>query len=645
MKTSHTLRALSLSTAAIAVLAAVIEAAASNVPPPVVVKAPPAVASTSGVGLKKGLEMMATRRPAEAGDLPRNAKANSGVVGELDAGVMSASEVSLTLADGNIITARLQRVSSDSKHNAQTWLGTFDDSPGSVLVMSKAAGTVSGYANYDGQTLEILPGAAGKHVLFAVDSSKLPKSDGVIKFDSSGGNVLTTTGTSDAGTSTTLAAGSTVVQDLLVVYTAAAANTWGKATLEGMIQSAVQSANQAYVNSQVGINLNLVGLQQVAMTESGSGMQATLSSLKSNGEVRSLRDNLAADMVVLVSQDADWCGYANLTISSSNTDAYAVAASDCLSNQTLAHEVGHLQGLDHDRANSTGSSAFYPYSYGYRMCTTGGFRDIMAYSCSGATLLLQFSNPNLSYNGYPTGISYEANPSNAADAARSLNASATQVAAYRTGTSTSPTPTAPAAPSGLSASSIAYNKVVLAWADNATNESGYKVERSSDGATFIEVANLSTNASTYSDTSVATSSNYSYRVRAFNSVGFSGYSNTISVRTPVSPPPPPASPSNLGAVNQGNGSASVSWSGGSGATNFEVRRETWDSRKKAWGRSTVAATVPSSVLSIIDSAGSGTYRYFVRAINSTGSSGEAGPAPVDVTGGTITSVIRGKKTR
>ncbi len=126
MKTSHTLRALSLSAAAFAALAgaqaahagaldtlrknspglaAVIEAAASNVPPPVVVKAPPAVATQSGVGLKKGLEMMATRRPAEAGELPRNAKANSGVVGELDAGVMSASEISLTLADGSTITA------------------------------------------------------------------------------------------------------------------------------------------------------------------------------------------------------------------------------------------------------------------------------------------------------------------------------------------------------------------------------------------------------------------------------------------------------------------------------------------------------------------------------------------------------------
>ena len=478
-------------------------------------------------------------------------------------------------------------------------------------------------------------------MLFAVDSGQLPKSDGVIKSDSSSGNALTTTSDYGVGVSTTLAAGSTVVQDLLVVYTAAAANTWGKATLESMIQSAVQSTNQAYVNSQVGVTLNLVGLQQVAMSESGSGMQATLSALKSNGAVRSLRDSLAADMVVLVSQDSDWCGYANLMISIvngvSNTDAYAVAYSSCLSNQTLAHEVGHLQGLDHDRASSTGTSAFYPYAYGYRMCTTGGFRDLMAYSCSGATQILQFSNPNLNYNGYATGISYESDAANAADAARALNNSATQVATYRAGSSSTGA-TTPAGPSGLAASSVAYNSVRVVWTDNATNESGYKVERSPDGVTFTEAASLGTNATSFSDAGVAASSRYFYRVRAFNSAGVSAYSNTINVTTPNVPPPPPAAPTSVAAGNNGNGSASVSWTvAATTATSFEVRREKWDSRKSVWSGASTAATVPASVMSIVDSTGAGTYRYTVRATNAGGASGYAGPAPVTVTSSTTTT--------
>ena len=255
------------------------------------------------------------------------------------------------------IKARLQRVASDAKHGSQSWVGTFDDSPGSVLVLTKAKGVVTGYANYKDQTLEILPAAGGKHLLFAVDSSRLPQTDGVQKKVTEGADTVASTSDYGLGGST-LAAGDAVVQDLLVVYTAASAATWGQATLESMIQSAVQSANQAYLNSQANITLSIVGLQQVALTES-SGMQATLSALQQNSEVRSLRDRLAADMVVLVSQNSDWCGYASLqvtnTSSGTNTDAYAVAWSSCLSSQTLAHEVGHLQGLDHNRENTAGS--------------------------------------------------------------------------------------------------------------------------------------------------------------------------------------------------------------------------------------------------------------------------------------------------
>jgi hypothetical protein len=262
----------------------------------------------------------------------------------------------------------------------------------------------------------------------------------------------------------------------------------------------------------------------------------------------------------------------------------------------------------------------------------------MSYSCSGATQILQFSNPNLNYNGYATGIAYETDPANAADGARSLNNSATQVAAYRVASSSAAT--VPTGPSGLAASSVAYNNVTVVWTDNATNESGYKVERSPDGATFNEVASLGANATSFSDAAIAASSRYFYRVRAFNSTGLSAYSNIINVTTPATPPPPPPAPTSVGAADQANGSALVSWAVGSTtATNFEVRREKWDSRKNVWSGPTTAATVPASVLSIVDSTGTGTFRYTVRATNSGGASAYAGPAPVTVTSST-TSIIR-----
>lgn len=589
---------------------------------------------------QKAVDVLAAVRAANATELPGRARANSGVSGVVNAAAMSSPRVGLTLADGSRITAELQRVARDDRRNVQSWVGTFPDAPGSALVLTRAAGVLTGIVNYGSETLELLPTKGGRHVLFAVDTARLPQTDIVERNTAEGGDAVAVA--SDYGTGgSTLAAGA-VVQDALVVYTAAAANAWGKAALESMIGSAVQSANQAYQNSQVGINLNMVGLQQVSLTE-GSGMQATLTKLKQDAQVRQLRDSLGADMVVLVSQDSDWCGYASwsYSVGTSGTIAehHAVVWSNCLSSQSLGHEVGHLQGLDHNRENA-GSGSVYPYGFGYRMCVTGGFRDMMSYSCptnSSVPRVLQFSNPSVYYNGYATGISYELDPSRSAEAARSLNNTATQIAGLRSpGGSTTPVATAPASPSGLAASSVAYNGVSLAWADNAGNETGYEVERSGDGVTYARIASLGADARSFADAGVSASRNYFYRVRAFNSVGFSAYSNTVSVTTPAAPVAvvAPTAPSSVSAANRADGSALVSWTNdATNATSYEVRRETWDSRKKTWGRSTLAATVPSSVASIIDTTNSGTFRYFVRATNSGGASAERGPAQVTVSGG------------
>ena len=596
----------------------------------------PSPAAQAGNGLKKGFELMANRRPAQEGELPRHAKAQSGVVGDLDAGVMSAKEVSLTLADGSVITAQLQRVASDSRNGAQSWIGTFDDAPGSILVLSKVKGVVTGFANYRDQVLELVPVSAGKHLVFQVDESGLPKSDGFIREKKAAGD------TSAAGTttasSTTLAAGDTVVHDVLVVYTAASASAYGQASLESMIQSAVQSANQAYLNSQVGITMNLVSTQQVAVTESGA-METTLSKLQSDAGVRALRDQLNADLVLLVSQDSNWCGYANLMTSNStgfSGSAYGVVYSGCLSNQSLAHEAGHLQGLDHDRSNSAGGGV-YAYSYGFRRCVSDGtgFRDIMSYSCSGAPRVLLFSNPNVNYNGYAAGIAYESDPSNSAENARTLNNTAATVAAFRGASSGGggTISSAPSSPSGLSATSVTSSSVSLSWSDNATNETGYKLERSPDGVNFTELATLGADAKSYSDSTVASKSNYSYRVRAYNSAGMSDYSNSVQVTTP-DPVPPPTAPGSVSAKDGGDGTASVSWaaSASTTVTSYEVLREKLDSRKLVWGSATVVATVPASMLSFVDRTNSGTFRYSVRAANSSGKSGYAGPAAVTVTG-------------
>ena len=102
---------------------------------------------------------------------------------------------------------------------------------------------------------------------------------------------------------------------------------------------------------------------------------------------------------------------------------------------------------------------------------------------------------------------------------------------------TTTTPTPPAAPTGLVATSTSASSVSLTWTRNSTNETGFQVERSSGGAgTFGLIATTTAGTTTYSDTSLAPSTLYNYRVRAVGSAGNSGYSNVASLTTPIACP-------------------------------------------------------------------------------------------------------------
>jgi hypothetical protein len=71
----------------------------------------------------------------------------------------------------------------------------------------------------------------------------------------------------------------------------------------------------------------------------------------------------------------------------------------------------------------------------------------------------------------------------------------------------------------------------LAWTDTASDETGYEVERSTNGSTFSTAATLGANAESYNDPGRSANTTYWYRVRAVNGGGPSGYSNTANATT------------------------------------------------------------------------------------------------------------------
>jgi nitrous oxidase accessory protein NosD len=95
--------------------------------------------------------------------------------------------------------------------------------------------------------------------------------------------------------------------------------------------------------------------------------------------------------------------------------------------------------------------------------------------------------------------------------------------------STPAAPTLPNAPSGLTTTATA-TQVTLNWTDNAAgNESGFIIQRSTDGINFSQIGTTGTGVIKYTDSGPLTAgTTYSYRVAATNSVGNSSYSNVAS---------------------------------------------------------------------------------------------------------------------
>jgi hypothetical protein len=86
--------------------------------------------------------------------------------------------------------------------------------------------------------------------------------------------------------------------------------------------------------------------------------------------------------------------------------------------------------------------------------------------------------------------------------------------------------------------SASASQLTIFWDDNSSNESGFKIERSVNGNSFVPLASTGPGVTSFIDPTVAAGSSYAYRIQAFNASTVSAFSNIASSTVP----PPPAIP-------------------------------------------------------------------------------------------------------
>lgn len=173
------------------------------------------------------------------------------------------------------------------------------------------------------------------------------------------------------------------------------------------------------------------------------------------------------------------------------------------------------------------------------------------------------------------------------------------------------------APSALTAQALSAYSISLAWDDNSTGESGFRVERRTPPGSFVQVGVLGSESESFVDTGLSPATSYVYRVRAYTGAVDSVYSNEFSVTTPVYEPPFPA-PSGLTATVVSAREVNLAWSNTAAqATGFKVERA-----PDATGVFELVATLPLTTPSYTDvgTLGAMSYRYRVYGYNATSAS-------------------------
>ena len=332
----------------------------------------------------------------------------------------SFKKLSIQLPNGEIVV--LKRSKIVERKNGFSWFGTVEGYPNSSFILSVANGVAFGRLRIGKQIYKIKPFSIEKGLyeiddltnvkVLPPDKEPVPKKKDFFLSN----NPIYKTQTYEDGRKI----------DLLVLYTDKFEKKYGSG-VEAKVRNLVDTANSAFERSGIKTKLNIVGILKYdtyETNESTANEGLALDKLSSNPDVKNLREKYKADLVTLLrvlQDDGDnVCGIAYVLSNMPNDpqsrlqdlliykdSGYSVVNIGEISKgnfiyycpeTTLAHEIGHNLGCNHDRDHAGNIKGAYSYSYGYDVENV--FATIMSYD---RPLIEYFSTPDITYKGYPIG--------------------------------------------------------------------------------------------------------------------------------------------------------------------------------------------------------------------------------------------------
>lgn len=125
----------------------------------------------------------------------------------------------------------------------------------------------------------------------------------------------------------------------------------------------------------------------------------------------------------------------------------------------------------------------------------------------------------------------------------------------------------PNAPGTFSIASTGTTQLVLNWRD-VSGDTGYRIERSTDGVNFTSIATIGTNRPSYTDDGLTVNTQYWYRLAALSPQGDSAYSAVVSRFTRL------PNVTGLQFTSVTSTQTQFQWNAVAGATSYRIERST-----------------------------------------------------------------------